>query len=213
MNNGIKEKPCNYIYNKNLLKKIQVVDQGRKTNEMEMKNYAEEIDTHIKINREKKNKIKFLKENTYKDIIFSNTKVPQEWKNKINYYNFAFNTVSSDKDLLEYLLHSDLEFKKREQKIPESKKQDFYQKRHAIKKDEKEKEIARLFARHKEIKRRIGTMLKGDDNLKDTESIFGENFIYNKPTNIDHKKYSKNTFPCLNLTTTRTKSKSRENNN
>ena len=67
-----KPKPINYIYNKKMLCKIQLLSKGERTNEMEIKNYAEELDS---INLEllnKKKKIFYHKNNAVINTIFSN---------------------------------------------------------------------------------------------------------------------------------------------
>ena len=45
------KKPLKYIYNKDMLKKIKVVDGDIRQNEMEMKNYAEEVDFYVNNNQ------------------------------------------------------------------------------------------------------------------------------------------------------------------
>lgn len=177
-----KKKAINYIYNKQMLKKIQVVDEDRKTNEMEMKNYSEELNTYEQKNKGLQSKINITKASTFKNMIFSNSNIPQEWRNKVDYHNFSLKTLSNDKDLTEYLLKNDmLAVSKEENKI---RKNAFYAEMMKIRKLEKDKNIARLLQQHKEIKRQISGMIKNDDNFLVTQSIFGENFVitneYNK---------------------------------
>jgi hypothetical protein len=219
MNNNNKKK-INYIYNKQMLKKIQVVDEDRKTNEMEMKNYAEELNTYQQKNNNLKSKINVTKSLTFKNMVFSNSNIPQEWRNKVDYHNFSLKTLSNDKDLTEYLLKNDmLAVTKQENKI---RKNAFYSEMIKIRKLEKDKNIARLLQHHKEIKRQISGLIKNDDNFLVTQSIFGENFVitneYNKltpafPSNVNKKDCIKKKINESSLTSNKFKFYNRLNSN
>lgn len=186
-----KQKPINYIYNKQMLKKIQVVTGDRKVNEMEMKNYSEELNTHLHVNNHKKKLIQAIKEKAFKNLVYMNKSVPSEWRTKLDYQNFSTKLLSKDKQLLDYLVYMDQEAIYKESST--GKKNAFYNKMVNMRKLEKDRHIARLFQNHKEIKRQISTMIKGDDNFLVTQSIFGENFVvtndYNANSIVKTQKY------------------------
>lgn len=180
-------KPINYVYNKQMLKKIQAIDGHEKSNEMEIKNYAEELDNlevQLKVKRES---IRKSKEAVIKQSVYSNKAIPDSWKQSQSHTNFILGTLSRDKVFTDYMGKQELEV------IPEVELRSVSKSLNlpiTVKKEnlwrfkERQISIARQFKTHKMIKRQIIDLMRKNNNFTNVpESVIMENFIDERKDN------------------------------
>ena len=101
--NREKELAKKYAYNINSKDMIKNIDGSGIDVESLKKGFYDEI--FNKENRIKKNKmkLKILKNNLFKEFIYTHREIPLEWKNKIEYKNQILNIVSKDENFIKYI--------------------------------------------------------------------------------------------------------------
>lgn len=174
-------KPINYVYNKQMLKKIQAIDGHEKSNEMEIKNYAEELDNLELQLKAKRDTIRRSKELVIKQSVYSNKSIPDSWKQSQSHTNFILGTLSRDKVFTDYMGKQDLEVIPEMELPPVSKSLNLpliVKKENLWRFKERQISIARQFKTHKMIKRQIFDLMKKNNNFHNAaESVIMENFI------------------------------------
>lgn len=189
-----KKKPINYIYNKRMLNKIQLISKGHQSNEMEIKNYAEELDSLENELKIKRNQIKNKKQNVVVKRMIINEEIPLHWKNKLSNKNFMLDLLVSKKDFTKYILNNNLDIKN-------SNDDDFYSsnqivndynspkinKMQSLNEKEREKNIIESLKEYKILQNKIHLLMnKHNDGLDQVKSVITENFI-------DRSKEKRNT--------------------
>lgn len=195
-------KKCNYIYNKNMLKKIEVVsdNENRKT-DFEIKNYCEEIDCFQRSINLKSKKLHCLNKNTFKELIFSNKNIPDKTKNKINYWKNTFNIISSDDQLAEYLLRNNLDECEKNDKN-KTNEGTYFSKFLKAKKLERDRSIARLFQERKQLNNFIINQFVNKDNLPGTQDLIDFKFE-DDYDHLHHYKQLKNNLKSNQIHTSK----------
>ena len=184
------KKHLNYVYNKQMLSKIQSISNGERSNEMEIKNYAEELDTlEDDLNIKRKN-IQKLKEVVIKNNLYSNKNIPSNWKYQPNNEKFVFKAIKNDLGFTNFITSVDLE--KEEKLNTEPKLKLTFNSIKTGKEEERQRNIARCFKDHKKIKRQIADiMCKSNDGINNINSVLSENFIDSGRMEVSKETVSK----------------------
>lgn len=198
-------KKCNYIYNKEMLKKIEVIsDSENRQTDFEIKNYCEEIDCFQRNINNKSKKLHNLNKNTFRELIFSNKKIPDKTKNKINYWKSTFNIISTDEELAGYLLKNNMDEGEKAIKN-KSNEGTYFSKFLKAKKLERDRSIARLFQERKQLNNFIINQFVNKEHLPSSQNLIDFKF----EDDFDHLHHYSNIKNSYKTNT----SKNESNNN
>lgn len=98
-----KKKPINYVFNSTMLKKNHILDNKTNVNELEIKNYVEELDAFNNKIFNNKKMLNNLKESCLKKSVFSNIDIPKSWISKIDYKHTILKTLVNNESLVKYI--------------------------------------------------------------------------------------------------------------